>query len=60
MAVVPASLHVDLPQLKAVAGAKSAELASEAEFRERFADSETGAMPPFGNLYDVPVFPTRA
>jgi Ala-tRNA(Pro) deacylase len=56
MAVLPASLHVDLPRLKAVAGAKCAELASEAEFRERFPDCETGAMPPFGNLYDVPVF----
>ncbi len=56
MAVLPASLHVDLPQLKAVAGAKSAVLASEAEFKEQFPDCETGAMPPFGNLYDVPVF----
>jgi Ala-tRNA(Pro) deacylase len=56
MAVLPASLHVDLRQLKAVAGAKSTELASEREFRERFPDCETGAMPPFGNLYDVPVF----
>ena len=56
MAVLPASLHVDLLRLKALAGAKSVELASEAEFKERFPDCETGAMPPFGNLYDVPVF----
>jgi Ala-tRNA(Pro) deacylase len=55
MAVL-SSLHVDPPRLKAVAGAKSTELASEAEFKERFPDCETGAMPPFGNLYDVPVF----
>ena len=26
------------------------------EFKERFPDCETGAMPPFGNLYDMPVF----
>ncbi|CUT06546.1 aminoacyl-tRNA deacylase, partial [Candidatus Kryptonium thompsonii] len=31
-------------------------LASESEFRELFPDCETGAMPPFGNLYDVPVY----
>jgi Ala-tRNA(Pro) deacylase len=61
MAVLPASLHVDLPRLKAVAGAKSAELASEAEFQERFPDCETGAMPPFGNLFTMcPSSPTRA
>jgi len=38
------------------AGAKNVALASEEEFRERFPDCETGAMPPFGNLYDMPVF----
>jgi len=49
-------LHIDLPQLRSAAGAKKVALASEEEFRERFPDSETGAMPPFGNLYDMPVF----
>ncbi len=56
MAVLPASYHVDLERLKVAAGAHSAELASEREFRGRFADCETGAMPPFGNLYGMPVF----
>ena len=56
MAVLPASYHVDLERLKAAAGAGSAELASEREFRPRFADCETGAMPPFGNLYGMPVY----
>ncbi len=56
MAVVPASCHVDLALLKAAAGAKTVELASEEEFRDRFADCETGAMPPFGNLYEMRVF----
>ena len=32
------------------------ELASEAEFRSRFPGCETGAMPPFGNLFGLPVF----
>jgi len=56
MAVLPASMHVDLSQLKAAAGAQEIELAAEAEFKDRFPDCETGAMPPFGNLYGMPVF----
>ena len=56
MAVLPASKQVDLSLLKAVAGAETAALATEAEFRGKFPECETGAMPPFGNLYGVPVF----
>ena len=36
--------------------AKMASLASEDEFKEAFPDCETGAMPPFGNLYGMDVF----
>ena len=50
MAVLPASFHVDLSRLKAEAMATTVELASESEFKDRFPDCETGAMPPFGNL----------
>ena len=56
MAVVPAAVHVDLALLKRLTGAKTAELASELEFKTRFPDCETGAMPPFGNLYGMKVF----
>ena len=56
MAVVPASRRVDLALLKTVAGANTVELASEDEFKEKFPDCETGAMPPFGNLYGMKVF----
>ena len=56
MAVLPASLQVDLETLKKATGARTAGLASEREFREKFPDCETGAMPPFGNLYDMPVY----
>ena len=56
MAVVPASVRLDMNLLReAVAGAP-VELAGEVEFRDRFPDCETGAMPPFGNLYDMEVF----
>ncbi|HVO79903.1 MAG TPA: YbaK/EbsC family protein [Terriglobales bacterium] len=56
MAVVPASCQVDLARLKAVVGAQTVELALESEFKDRFPDCETGAMPPFGNLYGMDVF----
>jgi|SRR5262252_4188872 len=56
MSVVPASNRVDLLKLKKHLRAESVELASEAEFRDRFPDCELGAMPPFGNLYGMDVF----
>ncbi|HSM86261.1 MAG TPA: YbaK/EbsC family protein [Candidatus Limnocylindrales bacterium] len=56
MAVVSASQHVDLALLKAATFAKTVELAAEDEFKESFPGCEPGAMPPFGNLYGMPVF----
>ena len=56
MAVVPASRNVDLMSLKKAGRANTVELASEMEFKGKFPDCETGAMPPFGNLYDMAVF----
>jgi len=56
MAVIPASSHVDLDRLRALTGAQVVEIASEREFKDAFPDCETGAMPPFGNLYDMSVY----
>ena len=56
MAVIPASSHVDLDRLRGLTGALIVELATEREFKDAFPDCETGAMPPFGNLYDMPVY----
>ena len=56
MAVVPASYHVDLTLLREVTGGAQVSLAAESEFRDLFPNCETGAMPPFGNLYDMDVF----
>jgi len=55
MAVVPASHKVSLDRLGGVVGAKKVGLASEQDFKDRFPDCEIGAMPPFGNLYDMDV-----
>ena len=56
MAVVPASFRVDLFKLKKYLSAETVELADEEQFRGQFPDCETGAMPPFGNLYGMAVF----
>jgi Ala-tRNA(Pro) deacylase len=56
MAVVSASQHVDLELLKTATNARTVQLATEDIFKDRFPDCETGAMPPFGNLYGMSVF----
>jgi len=56
MAVLPASYQVDLQALKHAVGVREAELATEREFKQAFLDCQTGAMPPFGNLYGIPVY----
>ena len=55
MAVVRASDRVDMQQAAEVLGADRVRLAKETEFGNRFDDCQLGAMPPFGNLYDLPV-----
>jgi len=56
MVVLPASFHVDLNLLKEVTGAKEASIAHERDFQNCFPGCELGAMPPFGNLYDLTVY----
>lgn len=59
MAVIPASHLVDFDCLTDVAGT-AAELAEEGDFVELFPNCDVGAMPPFGNLYDMPVYVSEA
>ncbi|MDT8324720.1 MAG: YbaK/EbsC family protein [Bacteroidota bacterium] len=60
LAVVPASYSVDFDMLQGAIGADKVELARENEFKGQFPDCELGAMPPFGNLYDMEVFVARS
>lgn len=55
LAVVPGSKHVKLDKLAAAIG-KPVRLATELEFSDLFPDCELGAMPPFGTLYNLPVY----
>lgn len=59
MAVLPASYYVDFNLLKEITGEENVRLASEMEFKDMFPDCEVGAMPPFGNLYNLEVFVAR-
>lgn len=56
MFVLPAPARVDMGNAAAVLGAKEVRLAREEEFAGRFPGCEVGAMPPFGGLYDLPVY----
>jgi Ala-tRNA(Pro) deacylase len=56
LAVLPAPWRIDLRSLSALSGHHELRLATEHELARRFPDAEPGAMPPFDELYHVPVF----
>ena len=60
MLVLPAHFRVDLEATRAALGGRDVRLADESEFAPFFPDCEAGAMPPFGNLYGIPVYAERA
>lgn len=55
MVVLPADVQINFDFLRCITGAQRVSLASEEEFKDRFPESEIGAMPPFGNLYGMDV-----
>jgi len=55
MVVLSASKVVDFQELRALLGFSHARLATEKELSQLFPDCDLGAMPPFGNLYNMPV-----
>ena len=60
MAVLPASRKIDVQYIEEHIGARGLRLADENEFADLFPDCELGAMPPFGNLYGMPVYAASA
>lgn len=59
MAVLPASRKVSFDLLREAAGSGSVQLAGERAFGEMFPGCELGAMPPFGNLYQMDVYVSK-
>ncbi len=60
MLALPAPYEVDLEKVGEALGAREVRLAEEEEFENAFPDCEVGAMPPFGNLYELPVYVEEA
>ena len=56
MTVLPASYKVDFDMLKEALGSDDVRLSNEQEFKDKFPGCEVGAMPPFGNLYDMETY----
>ena len=56
MVVLPANRKLVMSDLRELLETDHVKLASEAEFNASFPDCEIGAMPPFGNLYGIPVY----
>jgi len=60
MVVLPAARRIVLSDLRELLDQPHLRLATEVEFRTAFPDCELGAMPPFGNLYGMPVYVASA
>jgi len=58
MIVLPADHQINLEKVEKTIG-KAVSLDKEEEFRSLFADCAIGAMPPLGNLYDLPTYVDR-
>lgn len=56
MTVLPAPYRVDIERAKVALGKSDLSLATEQEFKNLFPQCEPGAEPPFGNLYNLPVY----
>ena len=56
MLVLPASYRVETKKLKSALGCKKVGIIKEKEFQDLFPDCEVGAMPAFGNLYNLEVW----
>jgi Ala-tRNA(Pro) deacylase len=60
MAVLPAVRRLDLGKLEAMVGTSNVRVAHEHEFAPLFPECEPGAMPPFGNLFGLPLYVDRS
>ncbi|HXJ82830.1 MAG TPA: YbaK/EbsC family protein [Candidatus Methylomirabilis sp.] len=56
MVVLPAACRLDLNALRHATGRHRLSFVSEDDMGRLFPDCEIGAMPPFGQLYEMPVY----
>lgn len=60
MLVLTADYVADLDEVRRLLGLNEIRLAAESEMMELFPDCEVGAMPPFGNMFNMPVLADEA
>lgn len=60
MLVLPSTHRVDFDHLKEVLGTDDVKMATEKEFEDLFPGSELGAMPPFGNLFNMKTYVAKS
>ncbi|MCB0746998.1 MAG: YbaK/EbsC family protein [Ignavibacteriales bacterium] len=54
--VLPASYKIDFNMLKESLDSETIRLANEQEFKDKCPGCEVGAMPPFGNLFNIETY----
>ncbi len=59
MLVVPACERIDIQYIQKIFSTLAVALVAEKEFSLKFPDCERGAIPPFGHLYQMPVYLSR-
>lgn len=60
MAVMPSTEKIDMDKMREVLKSDDVRLATEEEFKDLFPGCDVGAMPPFGNLYNLDVYVDKA
>ena len=55
LAILPAGWGIDIDRVKRLLGLPEARLATDEEVGQRFDGCDTGAIPPFGNVFNLPV-----
>ena len=56
MVVLPASCRIRWDRFTRAMGTELVDLATEKEFESKFPQCELGAMPPFGRMYEIPMY----
>lgn len=58
--IEPSTENVNLAKLKRSLNTKDVRIAKEHEFNRSFPDCDIGAMPIFGNLFNIPVYASKS
>lgn len=60
LVLIPANKNLDIPKLKKIAKAKNLVFIKEIWMKKNLKGAKAGAIPPFGNLWNLPTFVDRS